>query len=161
MNGKIARLPRHIRDELNRRLDDAQDRKSILAWLNALPETQAIIGSDFHGIPVSRQNLHEWTRTGFARWRMHRDAFAFIWQEEPRPDAPLSPGGLNDKLVHWSELRLAAAAHCSPPAGKDLEANSRQLHAFVADVLALRRGALHSQRVALDFGPISSLALKH
>ncbi len=33
-NGKIARLPRAIRDELNRRMGDGQTGQELLPWLN-------------------------------------------------------------------------------------------------------------------------------
>ena len=39
-NGKIARLPRAIRDELNRRMDDGQTGKELLPWLNGLPKSK-------------------------------------------------------------------------------------------------------------------------
>ena len=35
-NGKIARLPRQIRDELNERLERSEPGPQLLAWLNAL-----------------------------------------------------------------------------------------------------------------------------
>ena len=37
-NGKIARLPLEIREQLNRRLDDGEQGQPDLDWLNALPE---------------------------------------------------------------------------------------------------------------------------
>jgi hypothetical protein len=33
-NGKIARLPRAMRDGLNRRLRDGEEGKKLVAWLN-------------------------------------------------------------------------------------------------------------------------------
>ncbi len=39
-NGKIARLPRAIRDELNRRMDDGQTGQELLPWLNGLPQAK-------------------------------------------------------------------------------------------------------------------------
>ena len=39
-NGKIARLPRGVRQELNRRLHEGEQGKRLVAWLNALPEVQ-------------------------------------------------------------------------------------------------------------------------
>ena len=36
--GRIARLPRQVRDELNRRLRDGQKGGQLAAWLNALPK---------------------------------------------------------------------------------------------------------------------------
>jgi hypothetical protein len=36
--GKIARLPRGIRDQLNRRLDEGEAGTGLVRWLNALAE---------------------------------------------------------------------------------------------------------------------------
>jgi hypothetical protein len=58
-NGKIARLTRPIRDELNRRLQDGEPGVRLVAWLNGLPETQKILQVDFGGRPISEQNLSE------------------------------------------------------------------------------------------------------
>jgi hypothetical protein len=70
--GKIARLPRVIRDQLNARLDDGQEADDILPWLNALPEVTEIIATRFNGVPVSPQNLSAWRQGGFQEWLLHR-----------------------------------------------------------------------------------------
>ena len=77
MLGKIARLPRSLRDQVNRRLDDAQPHQSILDWLNALPEAQAILAQHFDARPVTKQNLYDWTQHGFRNWKLRQDAFEF------------------------------------------------------------------------------------
>jgi hypothetical protein len=41
-NGKIARPPRAIRDEPNRRMDDGQARQAPLPWLNGFPPSSII-----------------------------------------------------------------------------------------------------------------------
>ena len=64
-NGKIARLPRHIRDELNHRLDDGQPGGRILDWLNALPAVQA---AESGGGPINAQNLSNWRKGGYQDW---------------------------------------------------------------------------------------------
>ena len=56
-HGKIARLPRNLRHELNQRLADGEPSDSLLAWLNALPEVQAILADRFGGNPISPQVL--------------------------------------------------------------------------------------------------------
>jgi hypothetical protein len=71
--GKIARLPRAVRDELNIRLDDGQEADDILPWLNALPEVQKIITERFNGVGVSPQNLSAWRQGGFQEWLLHRE----------------------------------------------------------------------------------------
>src|SRR5580704_6402933 len=70
--GKIARLPRSIRDQLNVRLDDGQDAEQILPWLNILPEVQKTLAKHFNGAPVSAQNLSGWRQGGFQEWLLHR-----------------------------------------------------------------------------------------
>lgn len=47
-NGKIARLPREIREELNRRLDDGEQGVRLVEWLNGLPEVKRIAGHVKH-----------------------------------------------------------------------------------------------------------------
>jgi hypothetical protein len=66
--GKIARLPRTVRDELNLRLDDGVSGRHIVAWLNALPEVRAMLEREFAGRPVNEQNISAWKRGGFQNW---------------------------------------------------------------------------------------------
>ena len=64
-NGKIARLPRLVREKLNERLERSEPGPQLLDWLNALPEVREILRRDFAGVPVSKQNLSQWRRGGF------------------------------------------------------------------------------------------------
>lgn len=70
--GKIARLPQKIREELNQRLLDGESGKKILPWLNSLPRVREILGEDFEGLAVSDQNLSDWRNGGFADWVKQR-----------------------------------------------------------------------------------------
>jgi hypothetical protein len=49
-NGKIARLPRSIRDELNNRLEDSEESPELLDWLNALPDVREVLRKQFAGV---------------------------------------------------------------------------------------------------------------
>jgi len=73
-HGKIARLPRHLREEINRRLDENQSGVKILAWINAQPEVGQILESQFGGKPINLQNLSNWRREGFTEWLRYRFA---------------------------------------------------------------------------------------
>jgi transposase InsO family protein len=64
--GKIARLPLAIREQLNKRLLDGESGKTLLVWLNGLLDVQAVLGREFNGASISKQNLSEWRRGGFA-----------------------------------------------------------------------------------------------
>ena len=76
--GKIARLPRDIREELNRRLRDGEQGKQLVAWLNSLPETQSMIEQEFSGRPISEQNLSEWKQGGYPEWLAHQIALESV-----------------------------------------------------------------------------------
>ncbi|HEX3718046.1 MAG TPA: hypothetical protein VH595_08765 [Verrucomicrobiae bacterium] len=71
--GKIARLPREIREQLNTRLDDGEDAAQILSWLNALPAVQKAMANHFNGQPISPQNLGAWRKGGFQEWLFQTD----------------------------------------------------------------------------------------
>ena len=45
-NGKIARLPKHLREELNRRLDHGERGQALLHWLNSRPDVRALSAAD-------------------------------------------------------------------------------------------------------------------
>ncbi len=63
--GKIARLPEHIRAQLNQRLRDGQPGSKILPWLNALPEVRQVLAELFANKPISDRNLTSWRQGGF------------------------------------------------------------------------------------------------
>lgn len=66
--GKIARLPKPIRDQLNQRLDDGQAAEDILPWLNHLPECKKVLAEKFDSRPITRQNLSQWKTAGYQTW---------------------------------------------------------------------------------------------
>jgi hypothetical protein len=73
--GKIARLPRAVREQLNIRLDDGQEAAEILPWLNDLPEVRQAMTQHFNGSTLSPQNLSAWRQGGFQEWLLHRQLF--------------------------------------------------------------------------------------
>src|ERR1035441_634149 len=66
--GKIARLPRELREQLNCRLHDGEPGTQLVVWLNSLPEAQAVLAREFGGRAVSEQNLSEWKQGGYRDW---------------------------------------------------------------------------------------------
>jgi len=59
-NGKIARLPLAIRQQLNLRLQNGELAQDLLSWLNRLPEVQAILAAHFAAKPIDESNLTHW-----------------------------------------------------------------------------------------------------
>ena len=88
--GKIARLPREMRDELNVRLRCASTRQvrlhnreqELAQWLNGLPGAQAVLGEKFGGRPISAQDL--WKKGGYEDWLQEKRAYAAMLTEMSR-----------------------------------------------------------------------------
>lgn len=78
--GKIARLPKSIREKLNRRLDDGRPARDILPWLNALPAVKKILDAQFAGAPINEANLSNWRANGFKRWQKKQESIARLKQ---------------------------------------------------------------------------------
>ena len=74
MNGKIAHLPSALQDQLNQRLEEGEDGKTLLPWLNSLPEVQVILKAEFDGLAISQQNLSEHKRHRFLDWQARQQA---------------------------------------------------------------------------------------
>jgi hypothetical protein len=70
--GKIARLPHVLREEINRRLSDGETGGTILSWLNAHVDAVRIWDQHFEGAPATAQNLSEWRLGGYRDWQMQR-----------------------------------------------------------------------------------------
>ena len=66
--GKIARLPKSIREQLNRRLDDGEPASALAEWLNGLPAVKKALHQYFGGAAISEKNISNWRLTGYARW---------------------------------------------------------------------------------------------
>ncbi len=92
-NGKIARLPKSIRDDLGRRIENGEQGKDVVEWLNGLPAVQDVLKEHFGGRPINEQNLSEWKQGGHPEW---------LRQEETR--------SLAGKLAEQSD-DLDEAAH--------------------------------------------------
>src|SRR5215475_11824507 len=94
--GKIARIPHSIREQLNLRLHDHQPHKTILPWLNSLPEVKAVLAADFDNRPITKQNLSEWKQGGFRDWLLQFQAAHFLQfisdtDSKTQGAVPLSP----------------------------------------------------------------------
>jgi len=84
--GKIARLPREIRHQLNVRLSNGEVGRQLVDWLNRLSETQAMLAAQFGGRPINEQNLTEWKPGGYEDWLRHQEdcSYARILTENAR-----------------------------------------------------------------------------
>lgn len=148
--GKIARLPRPLREQLNVRLRNQEPGNRLVSWLNSLPEVRAIVAAQFGSRPISKQNLSEWKHHGFRDWLARREAFEFarnlrVEDLDPQPGAPQA---FSARLTQWAAIHYAAAARSVDFIDDDPDHNWRRVRKLCGDAVALRRCDLRS--AALD-----------
>ncbi len=149
-NGRIARLPRSIREELNQRLDEGEPGKDLVSWLNSLPEVVALTDAEHEGKPLREQNLSEWRKGGYRDWQIRQEAAEIAKRlgedaADWRADDPVS---LTDSLAHWIAARFALATRTVAEAQG--EEGWRLLRDLCHDLVELRRGDHSAERLRLD-----------
>ena len=148
-NGKIARLPHQVREELNQRLERSERSPQLLAWLNALPEVQEFVQREFGGEPVSKHNLSQWRLGGFQDWLTRRDFFAdarnaddFVAERKEGRKKVLADQVATVLAARYAGLIVRWDGECT----KDFEARARVLGGLCRGVVQLQREAHKANR---------------
>ena len=105
-NGKIANLPNDIREQLNLRLLEGETGRELVAWLNALPEVQSVLGSQFNGSPISEVNLTLWRQGGYLQWLTERECFDSARALADGDSACAETGLSAERLLNMLTLRF-------------------------------------------------------
>src|ERR1035437_7389778 len=152
-NGKIARLPREIRDELNRRLQNGGQGGPLLAWLSSLPDVSAVLAREFGGVAISKQNLCEWRAGGFAEWQARQETLDQA--RELAADAceitAATDGRLTDHLATVLAVRYASVLHgWNGEVSDEFRKKLRALRGLCQDIVELRRGDHSGARLKMD-----------
>jgi hypothetical protein len=152
-NGKIARLPREIRDQLNRRLQNGHPGKQLVAWLNSLPKVRATLRQEFGGRAISEQNLSEWKQVGHGDWLARQEVLAHV--RELIADAEeltgAGPGALADHLATVLTARYAEAlAGWNGEVTDEFRRKLRSLRGLCQDIMELRRGDHSAARLKIE-----------
>jgi hypothetical protein len=147
-NGKIARLSRPLRDQLNQRLDQSQPGPQLLAWLNAPPEVQSMLRQEFDGVPISKQNLSQWRQGGFQEWLLRQEVWTHVRDKE---DFAESLREDREFIVADDVATVLAARYAALISRLDgevddhFEAKARVLNGLCRGVAQLQRGLLRGQ----------------
>jgi hypothetical protein len=152
-HGKIARLPRAVREELNERLDNGESGVHLAKWLNGLKEVKTVLRENFGGRSIRPQNLSEWKCGGFREWQARQEAV-----EQAREMSAQAKELLEATEYKFSDYlaTVLAARYAKVLSGWDgrvTEEFSTQLRAMRSmclDVAELRRGDHGRERVALE-----------
>jgi hypothetical protein len=139
--GKIARLPEQIREQINCRLQDGQNGRDILAWLNASDEVKAGLAREFEGREINDSNLSAWRQGGYRDWEAQQTALAEARRtvSEGGELAQTGKGALADNLAAWMIGRYIVATRKLLENGDDPEV-WKLTREICHDLVALRRG---------------------
>jgi hypothetical protein len=150
-NGKIARLPAVIREELNQRLLDGEQGKPLVEWLNSLPKVQAVLQAKFNGNPITENNLSQWKNGGFPAWEAGEqmaDCVSSIIQGTSALQA-VAKGGLTDRMALMLAANMAMEMQWlqSVSDGNEKAKVWRELR---IGLLALSRSELYAKRLEIE-----------
>ena len=147
--GKIARLPNSIREELNQRLLDGHTAKTILPWLNDLPEVRSILDAQFDGKPINPVNLSQWRNGGYQDWLVRQQALKVV--QDLAEDTTLSNSeSFTAKLSQWLAMHLAATAQVVVAAERDPNIKWARLRELSSALSRIRHGESQTERLRLD-----------
>jgi hypothetical protein len=151
--GKIARLPRDVRNQLNRRIADGEPGIRLVEWLNGLPDTQRVLANDFNGREISEQNLTEWKQGGYQDWLARQETLACA--RELAADAgelgEAAEGSLADHLALVLSARYAElVSGWNGGMDDEFKRKLRALRTLCQDIVELRRGDHFAERLRLD-----------
>lgn len=155
--GKIARLPKYVRDQLNQRLDDGQSANEILRWLNQLPECREMLDEKFDSRPITRQNLSQWKQGGYQTWlrveetrEQVQSLFEHAQDLETDDSGSLNADGMTfaDRLGALMAVQLLTAIQKLDDI-TDPDQRWHRLTGIVSQLSRLRREDHHGRRVRL------------
>jgi hypothetical protein len=149
-NGKIARLPLHIRNELNRRLNEGEPGTNLVGWLNGLPAVRAALREYFGSVPISIQNLSEWRQGGYQDWLRLEAARDFIDNlSEQSGELDEAAGGelISDRFGSVLAAEMAQLAMKFLEQEEDLEKRWNRLKEINREFSRMRRDDHRGMRV--------------
>jgi hypothetical protein len=152
-NGKIARLPRSIRDELNRRLDDGEQGTVLVEWLNAHPEVKKVLGKFFENRPITECNLTDWKQGGFLEWKQLQEAGDFARMVVAESDHVAAQAGLvplSDRLSAMVSLSLGKLIRELSSSSLSEEDKQEKFVELLKQLTRLRRDDHLAARLRMD-----------
>jgi hypothetical protein len=150
-NGKIARLPLDIREQLNARLSDGEPGNRLVEWLNSIPDVIKVMAEQFDGRPINENNISEWRQGGYEEWATLRSFLdeTHILSENA---GQISDTGISSEHLHM--VLLAYHAHLlqnfeiMPEAAFKLKVDA--LKKLTASLMNMRRAELQEARMELQ-----------
>jgi len=141
-----------VREELNQRMENGEPGKSLVAWLNGLPEVKQVLAAHFEGRDINEVNLSEWRNGGYLDAVAHQEALEEA--RERAADADELAFASDDRPAHNLATILTfryaeAVKQWDGEVTEEFERKLRVLGALCNQIARLRRGEQNGERVRL------------
>jgi len=150
-NGKIARIPLEIREQLNCRLADGEPGNRLVEWLNSNPEVVKVMAEQFEGRPITDGNLSEWRAGGYEEW-LTLDSFLNETRVISENAGQLAATGISSDQLHIVLLahhaRLLKNLETMPE--KEFKARLNTVCKLTASIMKMRADELQQARLELQ-----------
>jgi hypothetical protein len=150
-NGKIARIPLEIREQLNARLADGEPGNRLVQWLNANPDVMKVMAEQFEGRPITEGNLSEWRAGGYEEW-LTLDAFLDETRVLSENAGEVAATGISSDHLHIVLLahhaRLLRNLETMPE--NEFKTRLNTVRKLTASIMNMRRGELQKARLELQ-----------
>jgi hypothetical protein len=151
--GKIARLPKEVREQLNQRLENGWKGTRLVKWINDLPAVKEVLREEFHGRPITAQNLSQWHLGGYADWLQHQDSREEMrWVIERAEQLEQAPGEENlcERLARIVTVKVAGQLQRLDQI-EDPKERWRELREVCLELWRLRNATTYGHGVTLGW----------
>jgi hypothetical protein len=152
--GKIGRLDSSFRHELGVRLENGEPNKSLVEWLNSIPEVQATLKRSFDSRPITEQNLSEWKQHGghqqWVRLQETRELARQLTEDAEVLESDTEGDPLSDKLAVMMAAELGRLMAALVAEEKDPEKRWQRLKEMHRELSQLRRDDHRAMRLRWD-----------
>lgn len=151
--GKIARMFRPIREQLNRRMQDGEPGKELLDWLNALPKVQQVLAAQFGGRAISKQNLSEWKQGGYRDWERAEETRLRVSRLVDEAEELAESGNddpLSERLAAVLVAELAGAIGALREESMPAAEHWRRLRELLRELAQVRRDGYRKAKLRID-----------
>ena len=151
-NGKIARLPRDIRNQLNRRLQDGEPGNRLVEWLNSLPEVKTAQSPESGENLLTEQDLSGWKEGGHRDWLVQQAALEQVHQlsDDVAELTQAGEGPLTNTLAQFLSAQYVVAAKAAVRQAAGGAVDLKTLQPLCSDLVALRRGDQNAEWLRIE-----------
>jgi protein-tyrosine-phosphatase len=150
--GKIARLPKEVRDEVNRRIEEGHEAKQIILWLNSLEDVKRIMAKMFGGEEVTDSNLSNWKSGGYKDWVNHKTTLEaiLVMRNHAAELAEETADNLTDILAAQAAADTLLAMRALQQETATPQEKAKTLDRLYRRLLEIRRGDHHARRIKIE-----------